>query len=121
MKEIIWVIVSCNSLKEAEKIGRVVLKQRLCACFSIIPRIKTVYFWPPRLASANEASRGGPKSNKLQTSKGPLLTLETLEKNYQKISKFVRKLHSDKIPLIGQWEIEEVKEDFYNWLKREIK
>jgi periplasmic divalent cation tolerance protein len=108
INEIIWVVVNTNSSKEAEKIGRAVLKNRLCACYGIIPRIKSVYFWPP-------------KSNKLQTSHGPLLTLETLPKHYLKILKLVKELHSDKIPFIGQWEMENVEKNFYNWLKAELK
>lgn len=106
-REIIWVVVNTNSLKEAEKIGRAVLKKRLCACFGIIPRIKSVYYWPP-------------KSNKLETSKGPLLTLETLPKHYSKITELVKSLHSDKVPFIGQWEMENVEKNFYNWLKAEV-
>ncbi len=106
-REIIWVTVNANSSKEAEKIGRAVLKLRLCACFSIMPRIKSVYFWPP-------------KSKKLETSKGPLLIMETLPKHYKKINQVVKKLHSDKVPFIGQWEMENVEPNFYKWLKGEI-
>ena len=106
-REIIWVVVNTNSPKEAEKIGRAVLNKRLCACYGLIPRIKSVYFWPP-------------KSGRLEISKGPLLTLETLPKHYGKIITLVKKLHSDKVPFIGQWEMEHVLADFYNWLKSEI-
>jgi uncharacterized protein involved in tolerance to divalent cations len=106
-REIVWVIVNTNSIKEADKIGRACLRARLCACYGLMPRIKSVYFWPP-------------KSGKLEVSKGPILTLETLEKNYTKIVKLVKKLHSDKVPLIGQWEIENVTPEFYKWLAGEI-
>lgn len=106
-REVLWVMVNTNSLKEADKIGRACLKARLCACYGIIPRIKSVYYWPP-------------KSNKLEVSKGPILTLETLEKNYLKIVKTVKKLHSDRLPLIGQWEIEQVSPEFYQWIKGEL-
>ncbi len=107
-RELIWVVVNTNSAKEADKIGRAVLKERLCACYGIIPRIKSVYYWPP-------------KSKKLETSRGPLLTLETIEKNYARIIKLVKSLHSDKVPFIGQWEMENVEKNFYNWLKGELK
>ncbi len=111
--EIIWVVVNTNSLKEADKIGLACLKSRLCACYGMIPRIKSVYYWPPRLASA-------PKTSKIEKSTGPLLTLETLPKHYNKIIKLVKSLHSDKVPFIGQWEMENVQKDFYQWLKNEI-
>ena len=107
-REIIWVVVNTNSAREADKIGKSCLKARLCACYGVIPKIKSVYYWPP-------------KSNKLETSKGPILTLETLEVKYPKIVKLVKSLHSDKVPLIGQWEIENVTPDFYKWLAGEIK
>ncbi len=106
-REIIWVVVNTNSVKEAERIGKAVLRKRLCACFGIFPRIKSVYYWPP-------------KSNRLETSKGPLLTLETLPKYYQSIVKLVKSLHSDKVPFIGQWEIGNAEKNFYNWLVKEL-
>lgn len=105
--EVIWVVCNTNSAKEADKIGRAIFKKRLCACYGIIPRIKSVYYWPP-------------KTNRLETSKGPLLTLETLPKHYRQITKLIKSLHSDKVPFIGQWEMENVQKDFYQWLKNEI-
>src|SRR6188472_3039477 len=97
-REIIWVLVNANSLKEADKIGSECLKQRLCACYSVLPRIKSVYYWPP-------------SSKKLETSKGPLLALETFPKHYKQIIKLVKSLHSDQVPFIGQLEIEEVEKN----------
>ncbi|MEK7618411.1 MAG: divalent cation tolerance protein CutA [Patescibacteria group bacterium] len=119
-RELIWVVVNTNSTKEADKIGMAVLEKRLCACYGIIPRIKSVYYWPPRLARQKGRLASPPKTSKLEISKGPLLTLETLPKHYSKITKLVKSLHSDKVPFIGQWEMENVEKDFYKWLKREI-
>ena len=118
-REIVWVIVSTNSLKEADIIGMACLKRRLCACYGIIPRLKSVYFWPPRLPN-KRASRGGTKFNKLETSKGPLLIVESLEKHYAKITKLVKLLHSDKIPFIGRCKIQAVEKIFFSWLKTEV-
>ena len=108
MPKVIWVLVNANSAKEAEKIGRAVLQKRLCACFGIIPRLKSVYFWPPR-------------SHQLESSRGPFLVLETLPGKYQLIIKLVRKLHSDKVPFIGQLPIGGVQKDFFEWLVGELK
>lgn len=120
-REIIWVVVNTNSTKEADKIGLACLKRRLCACYGIIPRIKSVYYWPPRLAGQKGRLASAPKTSKIEKSKGPLLTLETLPKHYNQIIKLVKSLHSDKVPFIGQWEMENVEKVFYYWLKREIK
>lgn len=107
-RKIIWVLVSTNSNSQAEKIGRAVLAKRLCACFGIYPRIKSAYFWPPR-------------SHRMETNKGPLLVLETLTKNYQPIVKAVRRLHSDKVPFMGKFQLTGVQQDFFNWMENEIK
>jgi len=36
MKTTLWVLVNTNNLREANKIGRAVLKARLAACFGVI-------------------------------------------------------------------------------------
>ena len=107
MKKITWVLVSTTSRKEAEKIGRALLSERLVACYGLYPKTKSVYFWPPR-------------SGKLETSRGPLLVLETLPRHYARIARQVRQLHSDRVPFIGRLEIGGVGEDFYGWMEDEV-
>ncbi|MBL8030677.1 MAG: divalent-cation tolerance protein CutA [Candidatus Doudnabacteria bacterium] len=106
-REIIWVVVSTTSSRQADKIGLAVLKKHLCACYSIMPRQKAVYFWPP-------------ESNKVEISRGPLLVLETMPKMYNKIVDIVKEMHSEEIPFIGQWEMENVEKNFYKWLVSEV-
>jgi len=105
--KIIWVLINCNKVKEADNIGRNVLKQRLAACFDIFSRYKTQYFWPP-------------KSDKIETRRGCVLILETLPKYFRKIEKLVKEMHSDKLPFIGSMEIN-VHRDYVDWMKGELK
>ena len=106
--KIIWVIVSCNTINEAKKIGQAILKQRLASCFEIIPRLGAWFFWPP-------------KKNKIESAKGCLLVLFTLPKYFAKIEKVVKKLHSDKMPFIGSIELKQVNAKYVKWLKGELK
>ena len=106
--QVIWVLVSTTSNGQAEKIGRAILEQRLCACFGIYPRLKSMYFWPP-------------KSNRLEQSQGPLLVLETLPKHAQKISQAVKKLHGDQAPFIGSIKVDNISPEFLEWMLGEIK
>jgi uncharacterized protein involved in tolerance to divalent cations len=108
MTQVIWVLVNCNSIKEAKLIGKKVLKKRLISCFDIIPRRLAVYYWPP-------------KSSKIETSKGVILILETFKGRYNPIAKEVKKLHSDKLPFIGFLEIKGISKDYINWIKGELK
>ena len=120
MRKVIWVLVSTKNNQEAEKIGTAVLQKRLSACFGIYPRFKSVYFWPASTRGARRRETGPPKSNKLETSRGPLLVLETLPENVQKISQTVKKLHSDQVPFIGWVTINNLNKEFYEWMRGEL-
>ncbi len=104
----IWVLVNCNSIKEAHKIGDKVLGKRLGSCFDIFERNLTTYFWPPR-------------SGKLEEAKGSLLIIETLEEKYLSIKKEIEKLHSDKLPFIGYITIQGTDQKYQDWIKEELR
>jgi len=108
MNKVIWVLVNCNSIKEAKQIGREILKKRFSSCFDIIPRHLASYYWPS-------------KSGKIETTKGATLVLETFKQKYNLIKKEVKKLHSDKLPFIGFVEIKGIDKEYINWIKGELK
>lgn len=107
MAKILWVLVNCNTVKEANFIGKSALKKRLTSCFDIFPRLATYYFWPP-------------KSGKIENAKGCLLVMETLQTHFKKLEKIVKKIHSDKLPFIGSIDIGNVSPDYYKWVKGEL-
>ena len=104
----VWVIVNCTNKKEADNIGKVVLKKRLIACFDIIPEREAVYFWPP-------------KSGKIEKLKGSMLIMVTLPSKFKAVTKAVRPLHSDTTPFIGLLPFAKVNADYLKWLKGELK
>jgi periplasmic divalent cation tolerance protein len=107
MANIDWVIINCNSKKEAHAIGAALLGQRLIACFDVIPEREAVYFWPPR-------------SGKIEKIKGSMLICVSLPKKYLAIQKRAKKLHSDKVPFIGKMRLQGVDKDYMNWLTKEL-
>jgi periplasmic divalent cation tolerance protein len=106
--KIFWVIVSGNNLKEANKISQVILKKRLAACAEIYPRTGAWFFWPPQ-------------KNRIDFAKGCLLTLITLPGYYQSLERAVKKIHSDKVPLIAGLEFKKLNKQYQNWLKIELR
>lgn len=108
MTQPVWVIINCNSTKEATSIGNEILKERLASCFDVFNRHSASFFWPP-------------KSGKIETAKGAMLILETLENNYDSIILKVKKLHSDKLPFIGYLKMEGVTKEYLNWMEGELK
>ena len=107
MPKITWILVNCNTDKEAKEIGKKILQERLISCFDVWPRLYAAYFWPPR-------------TGKIESSKGATLILETLSQKVDKINKIIRKMHSDRLPFIGSIEIK-VDKDYFDWVKGEIK
>ncbi len=108
MKAVIWVLVNSNNAKEAKFIGDQVLAARLAAGYSLISKSLNKYYWPPQ-------------SGKFETNTGPQLVLETLPKNYLKIVKLIKIIHSDKVPFMGRIRVDGVGMDFYAWMRGEIK
>ncbi len=108
MQNISWVLVNCKNVKEADKIGRALMADRLIACFDILPERKTAYFWPLL-------------SGKIETGKGSLFLGVSLPKHYKKTITKVRQLHSDKVPFVGSLKIDNVNKDYYDWLGQELR
>jgi len=108
MNQLVWVLVNCNSIQEAKRIGRGILKKRLSSCFDVIPRKLASFYWPP-------------KSGKIESIRGATLILETFKEKYNLIKREVKKLHSDKLPFIGFVEIKGIDKEYVNWIRGELK
>lgn len=107
MHTILQVNISFGTAKEAEKIGKRLLKDRLIACMDIVFKTKSLYYWPPQ-------------KGKIKSAKGCYLYAYTLPKHMQHIEHVVEKIHPDKIPYITGLELQ-VNKDYYNWLVLEVK
>ena len=107
MKEInnkmISVYITCKDKKEAIKISKHLLKKRLIACSNIFP-IKSMYWWNKKIVNDNEI----------------VILAKTTNKNYEKIKKEVKKLHSYDIPCILKINIKANKE-YEKWVKKETR
>ncbi len=134
MRKIIWIVVNCNSVGEADRIGKAVLKERFAACYDIVPREKAAYFWPPT-KWASLAQRGGPprelrsdrsrgeppRPKNVETAKGAMLILNALPKHARAISGLVKKLHSDTVPFVGLIPVDILNKEYYDWMKNETR
>lgn len=107
MTKILWVTTNCKTNKEAWEIGNELLNKRLIACFDIVSRVKTAYFWPAG-------------SGKVEAGKGVMLIGVTLPSYAKKITAEIKKLHSDKVSFVGALPIESLNNDYTAWLKGEL-
>lgn len=108
----IFVYITCKNKKEAQKIGQVLVKEKLAACVNWWP-IESIYWW-----SSAKAAEG--KQSTLVEDKEFVLIVKTLEKNFEKIKRRVKTLHSYQVPCICAIAISRVNQEYFNWLKGEI-
>ncbi|MFC1647007.1 divalent-cation tolerance protein CutA [Patescibacteria group bacterium] len=108
MTEAIIIYITCNSYKEAQNIGSILMKKRLSPCYNIVPEASSAAFWPPKTGQVEEV-------------KASILLIKTFEGKYYEIEKEVRKVHSDKTPCILSLPIFQISKDYLKWMDSEIK
>lgn len=100
----VLIYITCKNKKEAKDIGFALVKNRLAACCNIFP-IESIYWWQNKIVQGREV----------------VLIAKTLKKNFEKIEKKVKKLHSYEAPCILEIPIKEGNLEYLNWLRKEIR
>ena len=98
----ILVYITNPTRKEAQKISRHLLKERLIACANIFES-QSFYWW----------------KEKIKESKEFILIVKTIQSRFEKIKKEVEKIHSYSIPCIIKIPVSSNKK-FSIWLNRII-
>ena len=75
--------VICRNKKEAEKISRALIEKRLIACANTFS-VRSIYRWKTKIVKSNETA----------------MIVKTNKKNFKKLVKETKKIHSYKIPCI---------------------
>ena len=104
MKGIKFFYITCSKKKEAQKIGTLLVKNKLVACANIISNVESIFRW----------------KGKVNTSKEILIVGKTMNKNIQKIIKNVKKIHSYKIPCIIFFDIKNGNTAFLKWIIKSV-
>ena len=99
------VFVTCRSKKEALGIASLLLGRRLAACANVMPSVESRFWWGGKLDNARET----------------LLTLKTKTRNFKKIEKEVKRLHSYEVPEIIAVPIIAGSRDYLGWIDNSVK
>ena len=106
MTDKIVVLVTCGSAKEARRIARAVVQQRMAACANIVATpVQSVYRWKGRVESAKEF----------------LLIIKTTQARFAKLKAEVKRLHSYDVPEIIALPIAAGGIDYLNWISESVK
>jgi len=103
MNRFIVVLVTCPSVEEAEKIGKLLVTKSLVACVNVIPEVKSIFFWEKKISKEKEV----------------LLMAKTRKELFDSIQKEIRRLHSYDLPEIIALPIEIGSKGYLEWVARE--
>ncbi|MBI3584110.1 MAG: divalent-cation tolerance protein CutA [Nitrospinae bacterium] len=98
--DFIVVFVTASSIEEAEKIGRGLVEEKLAACANILQQLKSIYFWEGKLCQENEV----------------LMIVKSRGGLFKKLTAYVKKNHSYKVPEIIAIPIVDGSPDYISWL-----
>lgn len=103
-RKMILVYITNPDKKIALKVSRYLLEKRLAACVNIF-KIQSLYWWKGKIEDIGEYG----------------VIAKTVDRNYSKIEKEIRKIHPYSVPCIMKIRVDKVNKDYLNWLLSEVK
>lgn len=97
------VLVTCASYKEAVRIVRALLEARFIACGTVLPEVRSFYWWEGRKQESTEA----------------LMILKTTNGKWKRMLETVRALHSYDVPEIIALPVVRGHSPYLSWIFRE--
>jgi len=103
MDAIIQVTTTGDSKEMMEKIGRIIVEQRLASCAQVGGPIKSIYRWKGKIEETEEW----------------VCILKSTKAHYEDIQKKIKELHSYEVPEIVSIEIDRALPDYQRWVRDE--
>jgi len=101
----IQIITTISSIRDAEKISEVLIREKIAACVQIAGSIKSFYPWKGKIEKAKEW----------------VCIIKTRKKLYKRVEKKIKEIHPYEIPEIIVIPIVEGSRDYLRWLSNETK
>jgi periplasmic divalent cation tolerance protein len=101
---VISVYVVFANADEAERIGRLMVEERLAACVNILGAVRSIYRWKGEVEAADEVAAIFKTSEALG---GALITR-------------IAGLHSYEVPCITTWPIEKILGSYADWVQGNV-
>jgi periplasmic divalent cation tolerance protein len=101
---VVSVYVIFANPEEAERIGRVVVEERLAACINVLGPCRSIYRWQGAVETADET---------------PAILKTTVEAADALISR-IAGLHSYDVPCIAVWPIDKLLLSYAEWVEQSI-
>jgi len=101
--KIYFIYVTFGSLREAKRLGSLLVKNKLAACTNIIPTIYSTYVW----------------KNKTMMDKECSMIVKTSKSRVKAAIKFIVKKHSYECPAVSAFPIQSTHTDFQRWINEQ--
>ena len=98
--EALVVLVTAPSAEQAAELGRALVSERLAACASVVPGIRSIYRWEGAVQDEAEA----------------LLVLKTTRARFQALRDRVLALHPYRVPEVLALGVEAGSREYLEWL-----
>lgn len=100
MSDTIQIITTFDNYKLAEKVGRELLKNKLCACFQITGPVKSIYWWEGKIEKNDEW----------------VCFIKAKKDNFKEIENKIKSFHNYKVPEIIALPIIEISKEYLDWI-----
>jgi periplasmic divalent cation tolerance protein len=105
MTKIVFAYITTKSKSEAQKIGKILLQEKLAACLNIFNNMNSMYCWKGKIKEVHES----------------VLIAKTSQKLFPKLAKKVKSIHSHSVPCILQIPITDGNNEYVEWLLSSVK
>ena len=103
--KIYFIYVTFGSLKEAQRLGGKLVKNKLAACTNIIPTIYSTYVWKKKTMMDKECS----------------MIVKTSQSKVKKAMQFIINEHSYECPAVSAFPIKSAHIEFKKWIEEQTK
>ena len=100
----IVILCTCGSPEEAEKIARELVSQRLAACVSIVPGVRSLYQWKGAVEDSQET----------------MLLIKSTRELFPRLQSELARLHSYEVPEIVALPVVDGSERYLAWIDTEL-
>jgi periplasmic divalent cation tolerance protein len=104
MTDKIVVFSTCANEKDAERLARTLVEQRLAACVNVVPRVRSFYHWKGALESAGEC----------------LLLIKSSRDRFDALRAALEKAHSYEVPEVLALAVVDGAPNYLHWLSENL-
>jgi periplasmic divalent cation tolerance protein len=90
--------------EEAERIGRLVVEERLAACVNILGPVRSIYRWKDAIETSDEIAA----------------IFKTTDERAELLITRIEALHSYDVPCVAAWPIEKMLGDYADWVEASV-